>query len=152
MRFLSQYAASWFRCQSCGLVGAGFEQPQVRTIASFRGLEIGTKWLSAVPDCFLLSPMRTWRHIVADPIIMNSEREVMEVLDLVALIWFFLCTVGYTHGSNYWARTRPCLSNTLDLYRGDWMRRMLMRDARIADASVVGNLERNGAFLRQVVC
>ncbi|OZG72209.1 hypothetical protein BTA51_17155 [Hahella sp. CCB-MM4] len=72
--------------------------------------------------------------------------EGMEVLDLIALIWFFLCTVGYTHGSNYWARTRPCLSNTLDLYRGDWMRRMLMRDARIADASVVGNLERNGAF------
>ncbi len=70
----------------------------------------------------------------------------MEVLDVVALAWFLVWTVGYTHGSNYWARRRSCLSNTLDMYRGDWMRRMLMRDARIADASVVGNLERNGAF------
>ena len=44
------------------------------------------------------------------------------------------------------AADRPCLSNTLDLYREDWMRVMLRRENRISDASVVGNLERNGAF------
>ncbi|WLQ14909.1 DUF599 domain-containing protein [Hahella aquimaris] len=70
----------------------------------------------------------------------------MNLLDYIALVWFLLNCVGYTYYSEHRAKTRPCLSNTLDLYRADWMRRTLMRDARIADASVVGNLERNGAF------
>ena len=69
-----------------------------------------------------------------------------EFLELIALAWFVLCWVGYTEYSRRKAKDRPCLSNTLDLYREDWMRVMLRRDNRISDASVVGNLERNGAF------
>src|SRR3546814_11912940 len=34
----------------------------------------------------------------------------------------------------------------MHLYREDWMRRMLLRENRIADASVIGNLERNASF------
>src|SRR5690606_21398348 len=67
-------------------------------------------------------------------------------LDLMALIWFLACWVGYTWYSRNRANSRSCLSNTLDLYREDWMRVMLKRENRISDASVVGNLERNGAF------
>lgn len=67
-------------------------------------------------------------------------------LELIALLWFLLCWLGYTEYSKRKANDRPCLSNTLDLYREDWMRVMLRRDNRISDASVVGNLERNGAF------
>ncbi|AOY87990.1 hypothetical protein BKP64_07290 [Marinobacter salinus] len=68
------------------------------------------------------------------------------VLEFVALVWFFVCWLGYTEYSKRRAADRPCLSNTLDMYREDWMRVMLRRDNRISDASVVGNLERNGAF------
>ncbi|MDI9246920.1 DUF599 domain-containing protein [Marinobacter sp. CHS3-4] len=67
-------------------------------------------------------------------------------LELVALVWFFICWLGYSEYSKRKADKRPCLSNTLDLYRTDWMRVMLSRENRISDASVVGNLERNGAF------
>ncbi len=68
------------------------------------------------------------------------------LLELIALLWFFACWLGYTQYSKRRASDRPCLSNTLDLYREDWMRVMLKRENRISDASVVGNLERNGAF------
>lgn len=68
------------------------------------------------------------------------------LLELLALLWFFACWMGYTLYSRRRAADRSCLSNTLDLYREDWMRVMLRRTNRIADASVVGNLERNGAF------
>jgi len=68
------------------------------------------------------------------------------LIELAALLWFFACWVGYTLYSRRRAVDRPCLSNTLDLYREDWMRTMLRRENRMPDASVVGNLERNGAF------
>ena len=67
-------------------------------------------------------------------------------LELIALVWFLICWLGYSFYSKSKADRRPCLSNTLDLYRTDWMRVMLSRENRISDASVVGNLERNGAF------
>lgn len=69
-----------------------------------------------------------------------------DYLELIALAWFLVCWVGYTEYSKRKASVRPCLSSTLDLYREDWMRVMLRRENRISDASVVGNLERNGAF------
>ena len=67
-------------------------------------------------------------------------------LDALALIIFVICWKGYSVYSNKAAKKKPCISNTLDLYREDWMRRLLKRNNRIADASVIGNLERNGAF------
>ncbi len=68
------------------------------------------------------------------------------ILEVIALLWFLTCWLGYTVYSRRRAGDRPCLSNTLDMYREDWMRVMLRRENHIADASVVGNLERNGAF------
>ena len=66
--------------------------------------------------------------------------------DLLAVIWFVLCWVGYTRYSHWKGLSTPCLSSVLHLYRQDWMRRLLLRDNRIADASVIGNLERNASF------
>ena len=64
----------------------------------------------------------------------------------LAALWFVLCWGGYTRYASSKARTTPCLASVLHLYREDWMRRMLMRDNRIADANVIGNLERNASF------
>lgn len=54
--------------------------------------------------------------------------------------------VGYGAYANRRADTRPCLSNTLSRYRAEWMRRMLRRQNRVADSTILGNLERNGSF------
>jgi uncharacterized membrane protein len=66
--------------------------------------------------------------------------------DLLAILWLTLCWVGYTRYAIWRARDTPCLASVLHLYREDWMRRMLLRDNRIADANVIGSLERNASF------
>ncbi len=65
---------------------------------------------------------------------------------LIAVAWFVLCWAGYTRYASWRGRDTVCLASVLHLYRQDWMRRMLLRDNRIADANVIGNLERNAGF------
>ena len=65
---------------------------------------------------------------------------------LIAVVWFILCWAGYTRCASWRGRDTACLASVLHLYRQDWMRRMLLRDNRIADANVIGNLERNAGF------
>jgi uncharacterized membrane protein len=65
---------------------------------------------------------------------------------LIAVVWFILCWAGYTRYASWRGRDTACLASVLHLYRQDWMRRMLQRDNRIADANVIGNLERNAGF------
>lgn len=65
---------------------------------------------------------------------------------LIAVLWFVVCWVGYTRYASWRGRDTACLASVLHLYRQDWMRRMLLRDNRIADANVIGNLERNAGF------
>ena len=67
-------------------------------------------------------------------------------IHLIAALWFVICWGGYTRYATWKARDTACLASVLHLYREDWMRRMLLRDNRIADASVIGNLERNASF------
>lgn len=66
--------------------------------------------------------------------------------NLLAALWFILCWGGYTRYATWKGRDTACLASVMHLYREDWMRRMLLRDNRIADASVIGNLERNASF------
>ncbi|MDH4581799.1 DUF599 domain-containing protein [Pseudomonas sp. BN415] len=65
---------------------------------------------------------------------------------LLAILWFITCWVGYTRYAIWKGKDTACLASVLHLYREDWMRRLLLRDNRIADASVIGNLERNASF------
>ncbi|WP_137885502.1 DUF599 domain-containing protein [Pseudomonas sp. 2FE] len=65
---------------------------------------------------------------------------------LLAVLWFIICWGGYSRYAIWKGRDTPCLASVLHLYREDWMRRLLLRDNRIADASVIGNLERNASF------
>ncbi|MCP5208861.1 MAG: DUF599 domain-containing protein [Hahellaceae bacterium] len=68
------------------------------------------------------------------------------IWDYIAFVIFVMSWKGYGFYAARAAKTKPCISNTLDLYREDWMRRLLKRENRISDTSVIGNLERNGAF------
>ncbi|HYQ38810.1 MAG TPA: DUF599 family protein [Pseudomonas sp.] len=65
---------------------------------------------------------------------------------IVAVAWFVLCWWGYTRYAIWKGQKTACLASVLHLYREDWMLRLMMRDNRIADANVIGNLERNASF------
>ncbi|MBE7926542.1 DUF599 domain-containing protein [Pseudomonas saudiphocaensis] len=65
---------------------------------------------------------------------------------VIAVVWFVACWVGYTHYAIWRGRDTACLASVLHLYRKDWMQRLMLRDNRIADANVIGNLERNASF------
>ncbi len=65
---------------------------------------------------------------------------------LIAVVWFIACWAGYTRYASWRGRDTACLASVLHLYRQDWMQRLLLRDNRIADANVIGNLERNASF------
>jgi len=66
--------------------------------------------------------------------------------NLLAACWFAICWGGYTRYATWKGRDTACLASVRHLYREDCMRRMLLRDNRSADASVIGNLERNASF------
>ena len=56
--------------------------------------------------------------------------------NLLAACWFIACWAGYTRYASWKARDTACLASVLHLYRHDWMRRMLLRENRIADAKL----------------
>ena len=67
-------------------------------------------------------------------------------LDWLAVCCFFLCWLWYYHYCRLRLRSKRCLAATMHSYRYDWMKRMIDREVRIADATIMTHLERNGAF------
>ncbi|MAD46491.1 MAG: hypothetical protein CMI02_11225 [Oceanospirillaceae bacterium] len=67
-------------------------------------------------------------------------------LNWVSLIWFVTCWVSYTQFSKYRGKTTASLSSVLHVHRINWMRRLLGREVRVADASLLANIERNVNF------
>ena len=67
-------------------------------------------------------------------------------VDALAFSWFLFCWVGYTQYSERKARSKNCLSSVLHQQRCRWMTEMLERENRVADASLIANLERNVSF------
>ncbi|MGH1461775.1 MAG: DUF599 domain-containing protein [Neptuniibacter sp.] len=67
-------------------------------------------------------------------------------LNLLALLWFFLCFKGYMEYAKKRSYETPCLVSLLHMYRKEWMLRMLTRDVRIADTTAIANLERGVSF------
>nr|WP_239495495.1 DUF599 family protein [Marinomonas primoryensis] len=76
----------------------------------------------------------------------------LNTLDIATLFVFFACWWGYAAYAQYNSRRRACLVSVLHQFRLAWMSRLLRRDNRIADASVMANLERSSLFLHQAVC
>ena len=67
-------------------------------------------------------------------------------LDVVALIWFLVCWVGFGQYSKRSARSRQNLIGAMRVYRELWMERMCAREQRQADATILTNLLRNALF------
>jgi len=70
----------------------------------------------------------------------------IDTQDMVALVFFVLCWMGYGHYTKHWAKRESLLTIT-NRYRLDWMRQMLKRDNRSVDAIIIGNLMRSITFL-----
>ncbi len=72
---------------------------------------------------------------------------IMHMQDLLGLCWLLVCWLGYTVFARKRAKHVFCISSVLHQYRKEWMTKMLQRSNRIADASLLNNLERNASFL-----
>lgn len=69
------------------------------------------------------------------------------VVNSICLVWFALCWVGYTYYAKRQATKKACLATELHKYRELWMQRVMLREIRVGDASLIANLERNVSFL-----
>lgn len=69
-------------------------------------------------------------------------------LDLIALVWFLACAIGYTWFADH-RRVAVGLMGATARHRLTWMERMLERDNRIVDSTLVGTMSRSVSFFAQ---
>lgn len=72
--------------------------------------------------------------------------QLMIPINVMTLLVFLGCWWGYAIYALYNSKRRTCLVSVLHQFRLAWMSRLLRRDNRIADASVMANLERSSLF------
>ncbi len=70
----------------------------------------------------------------------------LAIWDQIALPFFLIAWLGYTLFAKTMAKRTYTLASILDVHRNWWMERMLLRDNRIGDASLLANIERNVNF------
>lgn len=71
---------------------------------------------------------------------MNMSALQFSTLDQIAVVFFLALWIGYTFFADVRATNRPSLFSAMQQYRVLWMRRMLERENRIVDSSILGNL------------
>lgn len=71
----------------------------------------------------------------------------IEVVDVVALLWFFVWWIGYARFAERRGHKVPSLLSTMGQYRRDWWIRILERELRIVDTSIMANLSNSATFL-----
>jgi len=72
--------------------------------------------------------------------------ESLGAINFMCLFWLLLCWIGYSQFAKVMARKTNSLSSILKCHRVDWMRQCMVRELRVADSSIIGNLERNVSF------
>lgn len=72
----------------------------------------------------------------------------LDIIELSALAYFFVLWVAYAHYARYRAKKseHASLSRSLRSHREAWARRLLNRDMRMTDASLLANQERVVGF------
>lgn len=68
-------------------------------------------------------------------------------VNVACLIWFLTCWIGYARFARFMAKKSHCIASTMHSLRLNWMSELIHRDVRVADASIIANLERNVAFM-----
>lgn len=72
----------------------------------------------------------------------------LDTIELIALAYFFLLWIGYAYYAKHRAKQnkKMSLSRSLRSHREAWARRLLSRDMRMTDASLLANQERVVGF------
>ncbi len=78
--------------------------------------------------------------------ILMQQLAVLSLIDWLALAVFFFFWVGYTYYAQSQIGVRPCLAGEMRLQRALWMKSLLQRENRIADVSIIANVERYVMF------
>lgn len=68
------------------------------------------------------------------------------LIDVLAFAWFLFIWIGYSAYARKRAKTHHCLSSILCTLRVDWMNAVVRKENHIADAALVGNVERTVTF------
>lgn len=68
------------------------------------------------------------------------------LVDILVLLWFLACWVGYTRYAKRRSATEICLASVMHMYRREWMMQMMYRENRMSDMSAISTLERNVSF------
>ncbi|WP_211225069.1 DUF599 domain-containing protein [Oceanobacter kriegii] len=76
----------------------------------------------------------------------TTNEEVIGLLNWASLGWFLFCWIAYSTFAKYMARKTASLSSVMHVHRINWMRRVLTREIRVADATLMANVERNANF------
>lgn len=76
----------------------------------------------------------------------ENQTLLISPLDMITLTAFFLTWIGYSVFAQYQSKYIDCLVSVLHQFRVAWMRRLLRRDNRVTDASIMANLERSSLF------
>ncbi len=71
-------------------------------------------------------------------------------LDLIALAFLAVVWIGYVAFSARHGRRVPSLHSRMDVFRREWMVRMIDRDNRMVDINIVRNLTRSSQFFASI--
>jgi uncharacterized membrane protein len=78
---------------------------------------------------------------------LQSLRELSATgLDIAGLAVFVCAWLGYSAFAEHHSRRVPNLHNTMDVFRREWMVRMIMRENRMVDVNIMRNLTRSSQF------
>lgn len=80
--------------------------------------------------------------------IMSDTSKLLDsnILDIIAVIWFFTCWLCYSLFAEYRRKSGDNLLKVMNDYRHQWMKQMLKRSNRMADETAIGNLLRSISF------
>jgi len=70
----------------------------------------------------------------------------LTIIDIIAVAWFFLLTVGYSYATLYGPLAKSGLVEAVNRQRKIWMANMAERENRMVDVQILANLSRGNAF------
>lgn len=78
---------------------------------------------------------------------MAETLALFSFIDYVALLWFVCVSFGYIRFAEWKAQRAPSLIGAMNVYRRQWMERVVTRENRIVDSSLIGTLSNVATFL-----
>ena len=70
----------------------------------------------------------------------------VELLDVAGVLWFFALWLGYAQFAERRSKTHPSLMSVMAGYRREWWTRIIERELRMIDTSIVVNLANSAMF------